>query len=92
MLEKYNLSKALIVIIASTCLVVIAIFITVLSLQIKQNTKSKASPQSTYEAIDVTDTTGKALDYQDNNGIRTYTTQSLDVKIKINDLEKLGGE
>ena len=89
-LEKYNITKLnLILIILTVVLLAIAIPITIMQVQNQQNTKSKASSQDDYKAFGVTDTTGKPLEYKDENGLRTYETKSLDVKIKVNNLENL---
>lgn len=92
-MPNYNLNKTKLLITFGAILVfVITIFITVVQVQKQQNTKSKASSQNTYNALDVTDAANNALQFKDDNGIRIYETQSLNVKVKINDLEKLIGE
>lgn len=70
-------------------ILLVSIVIVVLLSQKQQNIRSKASPQDVYNALDVTDTSEKPLEYKDENNVRTYETQSLDIKVRVNDLEKL---
>lgn len=87
MLERYNISKKRLAIYA--IIILAGVFITVLQVQKQQETRSRASSQDVYNALEVTDNTGKPLQYKNESGQRTYETQSLDVKIKVSDLEKL---
>lgn len=50
--------------------------------------KPRAS-QTYFNAFEVTDTEGNALNYQDNTHTRIYSTNSLDVKIRIQDINGL---
>lgn len=71
----------------------IGLFAIVALVQRQQNIRSKASNQGLInEAFEVTDDKGKVLPPTDVSGVPTYETQSLDVKIKVKDLEKLAGE
>lgn len=67
----------------------IGLFAIVALVQKQQEIRSKASPQNLYNALDVTDNNGNLLQYKDESGVRTYETKSLDVKIRVRDLEKL---
>lgn len=67
----------------------VGLALVVSSLQQKQNAQSEAASQVEYNAFEVTNSSGKQLPFKDTNGTRTYDTESLDVKIRVNDLEKL---
>lgn len=92
MLERYNLNKRKLLIYAIIFLVAVVLPITILQVQKQQETRSRASSQDVYNALKVTDKTGKPLNYKDETGIRTYETESPDVKIRVSDLEKLVGD
>lgn len=83
--DKNRITKLGIVMVLS-----IALLILVILAQQQQNLRTRATPPDVYDAFAVTDnTTGKALLYKDESGVRTYETQSLDVRIKVDDLKKL---
>ncbi len=85
-LDKNHITKLSII---GGTILLIGLFAIVALVQKQQEIRSKASPQDLYNALDVTDNTGNTLQYKDESGVRTYETQSLDVKIKVNDLQKL---
>lgn len=85
-LDKNRITKLSII---GGIVLLIGLFAIVALVQKQQEIRSKASPQDLYNALDVTDNTGNTLQYKDESGVRTYETQSLDVKIKVNDLQKL---
>ena len=88
-LNKKHITKLSIIV---SAVLLVGLFVILNFVQKQQNTRSKASPQDAYNALDVTDQTGNPLEHKDENGLRTYETQSLDVKIRVNDLEKLTNE
>lgn len=64
---------------------IIIIFLTVYALQQLQDVRSRAETVST-NGLTVTNENGDLLPYEGND---TYKTNSLDVNLKISDLEKL---
>lgn len=85
--DKNRIIKLLIIMALPISLLIVVIFA-----QKQQEIRSRASPQDLYNAFELTDNTGNPLEYKDENDVRTYETKSLDVKIKVIDLQKLIGD
>lgn len=91
MLDKYNISKSRIIFISILIIIFVSVVaLTVIQAQKQQETRSKASGQDAYNAIEVTDNNGVFIPYKDEESVRTYETKSLDVNIRIKDLGQLG--
>ena len=88
-MDKMNLDKKRIITISLAITLLIGLVSLVILVQQQQNIRSKATSLDAYNALDVTDNAEKPLQYKDENGVRTYETESLDVKVRVRDLQKL---
>jgi len=88
-MDKINLDKNRMTKLVAVMLLSMGLLIVVILAQKQQEIRSKATSPEVYNAFEVTDNTGNQLQYKDESGVRTYETQSLDVRIKVSDLEKL---
>jgi len=87
-MDKINFDKQRIIKLASLFVLSVVLLVVVILAQQQQNTRSKAR-EDVYNAFDVTDNAGSTLKYDDQNGVRVYKTESLDVRIKVSDLNRL---
>lgn len=87
-MDNINLDKNRTIKLVGIMVLSIGLLTFVILAQQQQNIRSKAS-EDVYNAFDVTNKNGNQLQYKDKSGVRTYETKSLDVKIKVIDLERL---